>query len=250
MQKSLFQDLPDWVNRVLRGIYNFARSVYYSGNGRFCPVCGKTSRKFAAYGINPRADARCVHCGSLERHRFLWLFFTKKTNLFDRTPKKMLHVAPEQCFEPRFKELIGEGYITADLLDNHAMVKMDITDIQYPADYFDVIYCSHVLEHVPDDKKAMREFHRVLKPDGWAILLVPVDVEKTIEDPFMVDPTERLKLFGQEDHVRVYGRDYVDRLRQAGFMVDVTKVSDLFGEEDIELMGLTRSSGEIYFCKK
>jgi SAM-dependent methyltransferase len=98
-------------------------------------------------------------------------------------------------------------------MNPRAMVRMDITDIQYPKDTFDVIYCSHVLEHVVDDRKAMREFHRVLRPDGWALLLVPITVEKTFEDPSVTDPEERLSVFGQEDHVRCYGPDYVERLR-------------------------------------
>jgi ubiquinone/menaquinone biosynthesis C-methylase UbiE len=108
--------------------------------------------------------------------------------------------------------------MTADL-HSPAMVKMDITNIQFPDETFDVVYCSHVLEHVPDDRKAMREFYRVLKSNGWAVLLVPIIVEKTFEDPSIDKPKDRLRLFGQSDHVRKYGRDYVDRLRESGFSV-------------------------------
>ena len=130
------------------------------------------------------------------------------------------------------------------------MVKMDITDIQYPDESFDVIYCSHVLEHVVDDRKAMSEFRRVLKSDGWAILLVPITVETTYEDPSIVDPAERLKHFGQDDHVRRYGKDYVERLRAAGFKVSVSNASDLCQEPEVLQMGLTPASGEIFFCTK
>lgn len=131
------------------------------------------------------------------------------------------------------------------------MVKMDITNIQYPAEYFDVILCSHVLEHVPDDRKAMREFWRTLKPTGWAILLVPIMAEVTFEDPTIVDPQERLIAFGQEDHVRKYGRDYIDRLREAGFKVTVTTVADIApDQESAQRMGLTADSGEIYYCTR
>lgn len=126
---------------------------------------------------------------------------------------------------------------------------MDITNIEYPDQSFDVIYCSHVLEHVQDDKKAMREFHRVLKNKGWAILLVPVIVDKTFEDPTIIDPLERLKAFRQQDHVRLYGSDYIDRLREAGFHVEVTRRKDLVQESDIVRMGL-KASGSIYYCTK
>ena len=146
--------------------------------------------------------------------------------------------------------MLGDGYLTADLFDPRVMVKMDITNIQYPDETFDVIYCSHVLEHVPDDKKAMCEFYRVLKSDGWAILLVPVTAKETFEDPAITDPAERLRLFGQKDHVRVYGPDYADRLAEAGFKVDISTPSDFLTAEQILRMGLSRATGEIYFCTK
>jgi SAM-dependent methyltransferase len=191
-----------------------------------------------------------VHCGALERHRLLWIYLTDRTNLFDGKPKRVLHVAPERWFALRFKNQLGEGYITADLHDPGAMVKMDIMDIQYPDETFDVIYCSHVLEHVSDDRKAMREFFRVLKNDGWAILTVPITASETYEDPSIVDPDEREKAFGQKDHVRRYGPDYVDRLRDAGFEVTITKVDDLVPEEQRAELGLTYFSGEIHYCTK
>jgi SAM-dependent methyltransferase len=198
----------------------------------------------------PREDAQCVHCGALERHRLVWLFFQKNTDLFDGKPKKMLHVAAEPCFERIFKQRLGDNYLTADLFNPRAMVKMDICDIQYPDESFDVIYCSHVLEHVLDDKQAMSEIFRVLKINGWAILNVPITSEKTYEDSSLVDPEERLKAFGQEDHVRRYGPDYIERLRGSGFTVEVIKVDDLVNRDDAVRMGLTQASGEIYYCTK
>ena len=139
--------------------------------------------------------------------------------------------------------------MTADLFNPRVMVSMDVTNIRYPNHSFDVIYCSHVFEHVVDDRKAMREFRRVLKPGGWAILNVPITVERTFEDPTVIDPAERLRLFGQDDHVRCYGPDYVDRLREAGFTVEVTTVADLVPAETATQMGLTEASGEIYTCR-
>src|SRR3984893_7566389 len=150
----------------------------------------------------------------------------------------MLHVAPETCCEGWFRQRRRKSYITGDFLVPGAMVKMYITDIKYPDQSFDVIYCSHVLEHVQDDRRAMKEFHRVLKGNGWAILLVPVSAEEeTFEDPTIIEPSERLKAFGQEDHVRRYGRDYVDRLRGAGFKVEVTTVDDFIDKDDAIRMG-------------
>ncbi len=189
-----------------------------------------------------------MYCHSVERHRFLWLYLQRRTDLFDGSPKKMLHVAPELCFEPRLRKLLGHGYLTADLVDPLAMVKMDVTSIEYPDRSFDVIYCSHVLEHVPDDRKAMREFRRVLADGGWAILLVPITSDWTFEDPAITEPSERRKAFGQEDHLRRYGLDYADRLREAGFTVDVTEVHDLVDRDEAVRMGLSPESGLIHHC--
>jgi SAM-dependent methyltransferase len=201
-------------------------------------------------GIIPRDDAQCFHCGAAERHRLVWLYFKKRTNLFNGLPLKFLHVAPEVIFEKLLQLQLGDNYLTADLFNPRAMVKMDIMDIQYPDESFDVIYCSHVLEHVPDDRKAMREFCRVLKPTGWAMLLVPIVVERTFEDSSITDPIERTRIFGQEDHVRNYGRDYIDRLREAGFYVDQVFPADFLSREEIVRMGITEAAGEVYFCKK
>jgi SAM-dependent methyltransferase len=247
---TLASKIPEWLKKPLRGIRRIIWLIQYRGKGRYCPVCGKSFSRFKPFGIVPREDAQCVNCQALERHRFLWLFLQKKTDFFNGRPKKMLHIAPEPCFESRFKERLGENYLTADLYNPQAMVKMDITDIQYNDQSFDVIYCSHVLEHVQDDKKAMREFYRVLKKDGWAILQVPMTNEPTFEDSLIIQPAERLRIFGQEDHVRAYGPDYVDRLRDAGFTVGITRVTDLVDNEEAIRMGLTSASDEIYYCTK
>lgn len=235
------------LKKFLRPAINLAK---YYGKRRFCPICERSSRRFLNFGVVPRNDAKCFFCGSLERHRFLWLYLSKKTNLFNGFPKKILHVAPEPCLQTRLTRHFGENYITADLDSPRATIKMDVTDIQCEDQSFDVIYCSHVLEHVQNDRKSMREFYRVLKNNGWAILLVPITAEKTFEDPSIVEPQDRLKAFGQEDHVRRYGPDYVDRLREAGFKVEITAVDDLVNKRDAIRMGLTPASGEIYFCTK
>lgn len=247
---KLFSDLPEAVKSPLRRVKNLVMGLPYRGEGRYCPVCEGASARFMPFGVVPRDEARCLHCGSFERHRFVWLYFQQHTDLFDGRPKKMLHVAPEPCFEPIFRKRLGKSYLSGDLYNPRAMVKMDITDIQYPDHAFDVVYCSHVLEHVTEDRKAMREFYRVLAPSGWAILNVPIKVETTFEDDSITDPKDRLRVFGQEDHVRYYGNDYVDRLREAGFKVKITKVEDLVSPEEAVRLGIANEAGDIFFCTK
>jgi len=213
-------------------------------------VCGQHARRFLRAGTTARDDALCFSCGALERHRLLWLFLTRRTDLLDGRPRRMLHVAPEPCLEQRLRERIGEAYLTADLHDPRAMVQMDICDMDYPDGAFDVIYCSHVLEHIPDDRQAMRELHRTLAPDGWAVLSVPISSAQTFEDPSIVEPAERLRAFGQADHVRSYGPDFADRLREAGFGVTIFEVSDVASPDEVVRMGLARTSGVIHYCTK
>ncbi len=227
-----------------------ARRARYAGTQRQCPVCGHSARRFLAYGVVPRDDARCPSCGSLERHRFAWLYLAQRTDLFDARPKRVLHIAPEPCFAGRFAKRLGSGYITADLAPNFVAESIDLERIPHRDDSFDVVYCSHVLEHVPDDRRAMVEMRRVLKHDGWAMILVPVTSDRTIEDPSITDPRERERLFGQHDHVRRYGPDVVDRLEQAGLGVTIATVSQLVAAPDAVRMGLTVSAGDIYHCHR
>jgi SAM-dependent methyltransferase len=151
----------------------------------------------------------------------IWRYFQERTNLFDAPVKRMLHVAPEPEFGVKLQEHPMLDYLSVDLQMPSAMVHMDITDMTFEDASFDVVYCSHVLEHIPDDRKALAELHRVLKPGGWAILQVPIVRERTEEDPSVTSVEERLARFGQGDHVRAYGPDYRERLAQAGFEVTV-----------------------------
>lgn len=242
----------EMIKNILRPFKKNVLIFLYRGNNKYCPVCKKNSRKFLDFGHPTRSGARCVHCNSLERHRLAWLFFENQTDLFDGHQKNMLHVAPEEAFLRPFSKKLGKGYITADLYNPVAMVKMDITDIQHPDESFDVIYCSHVLEHVPDDRKAIREFYRVLKSEGWAVLLVPILNGPTHEDLSITDPQERLRVYGQEDHVRKYGTDgiYLNRLKEAGFVVKVMRPSEFLNSRQIANMGITDAAQDIYYCTK
>jgi SAM-dependent methyltransferase len=225
------------------------RRASHFGFARYCPCCDAYLRRFLPFGHPPRAESLCPSCGSLERHRLVYFYMKHRTNLFDGQPKKLLHVAPEAVLSGLIRAERSIDYLSADLSSPFAMVKMDITDIQYPDNHFDVIYCSHVLEHVPDDRRAMREFLRVLNPGGWAILQVPITAEATFEDPTITSPEDRKRVFGQDDHVRCYGPDYKDRLAEVGFTVKADSFVRDLSDEEIRRLGLV-GTGEVYFCTK
>ena len=180
----------------------------------------------------------------------MWLYLKHKPNLFSDN-LRLLHFAPEYILQKNFASFPNLDYVSADLDSPLAMVKADIMNIPYKDDSFDVILCSHVLEHVADDQKAMRELFRVLMPGGWAILQSPVDRQRneTFEDPNVTSPQDRLRFFGQSDHVRVYGRDYKDRLEKAGFSVKVDGYVRSLGADEINVHGL-REDEVIYLCTK
>lgn len=223
------------------------RKRLFAGSKHFCPVCGSHVRSFLR--LHRPYHAFCPVCRSLQRHRLVWLFFQRQTNLFDEMPRRMLHIAPEPGLADRFRAIPRLIYHSADLYDKQAMERMDITNICHPDGAFDLIYCSHVLEHVPDDRRAMRELRRVLAPGGWATIMVPVVGAATFEDPAISDPAERERLFGQCDHVRIYGPDVQARLEEAGFLVTRFSARDFVVDEEIEHYGL-RQADTIFFCQR
>ena len=200
------------------------------GNKFTDPIDGKSFRMFLPYGYGTqRNNVLSPSTLSLERHRLLWLYLQNETDFFTATEKKnILHFAPEQEFYKRFKKQKNIQYTTTDLFSPLADIKADICDLPFKDNEYDVIFCNHVLEHIPDDTKAMQELYRVLKPGGMAILQIPQDLNRatTFSDDSITDEKERAAIFGQYDHVRVYGRDYFDELRSIGFTVveaDYTK---------------------------
>jgi SAM-dependent methyltransferase len=246
MIKTAVGYLPEAARRQLRLL---RARIRYLGRARFCPVCQTYASSFQPWGLVRRLEARCPYCHSLERHRLVWLFFERRTNLLSPHPKRMLHVAPEQSFQVRLSRMKGVQYVSADLMKPRAAVRMDVTRIPYQDHAFDVIYCSHVLEHVAEDRLAMREFHRVLHPNGWAVLQVPIGAGLTFEDPSIQAPEDREQAFGQRDHVRRYGIDYQDRLIESGFFVRRIAATEFSTDQEIEKMRLDPTEC-IFFCTK
>jgi len=200
-----------------------------------CPMCRYYLATFQPYGVDKpvleakqvvggglREQARCLVCGSLDRERLIYMYLKHHTH-FLKSPSTILHFAPETMLSRMIKAVQRNTYISADIVAENADMMIDMTDIPFDDNHFDLIVANHILEHIPDDKKALSELHRVLKKQkGEAILQVPISLnsQKTIEDFSIVTEEGRLKAFGQEDHVRIYGQDYVDKLKEAGFNVN------------------------------
>ena len=231
LPRPLIQRLAGWMLPVI--------GLFYRGRKFACPLCGKKFRKLLPYGyVTSRKNALCPHCLSLERHRLLWLYLQRETDLLTTLPH-LLHIAPEVCLMRHLKPHYRHNkahYTTADLESPLADLHFDIQQIPIQDEQFDVVICNHLMEHVEDDLQAMRELHRILRPGGWGLLLSPVDLNRaeTFEDDSITDPAERTRIFGQYDHRRLYGNDFADRLRQVGFEVeDLNYAARLTAEERI-----------------
>jgi len=215
------------------------------GNNHVDPIDSKRFKKFLPYGYeSPRENVLSPSTLSLERHRLLWLYLKNETDFFS-SPYKVLHFAPEQAFYGRFRKLKNLDYTTTDLNSPLADVKADICNLPFENSSFDVIFCNHILEHIPDDTKAMQELYRILRPGGWGVFQIPQELQRetTFEDNTITDKKERTKIFGQYDHVRIYGRDYFDKLRDVGFKVEEIDYTATFTLEDVEKYRLAK--GEI-----
>jgi len=240
------------------------RKIRYAGKKYHCPVCKSNIKLWKPLGYDlpvitekqivggGKRLAQCPVCDSSDRIRLLYLFLKNRTKVYS-DKIKLLHIAPEPPLEFIFKHQKNIDYLTTDMNPAMVMEQMDITNIQYPENSFDAIICNHVLEHIPNDFKAMSELFRVLKPGGWAILQVPFSKisDKTFEDPKVTSPEDRERIFGQTDHVRIYGKYYADRLKKAGFEVEEYKWT-----EDTDLnnpnnrLGLNEDEVVFYCLKK
>ena len=227
IKQKIFSLAPNFLVRKYLNYKSAKEIKKYVGENVNCPICKSSFRIFASFGNPIRENAKCPKCDSSERLRLMWLYLHQKTDLFtNTTQKKILHFAPEKSLFCEFLKLPYVDYVPCDLFPtkyvygrNVKVTKVDITNIPFENNTFDIILCSHVLEHIPDDALAMSELYRVLKPGGWGIFQVPIDYsrEKTYEDFSITTPEGRQKAFGQHDHVRWYGKDYINRLRKSGF---------------------------------
>lgn len=247
----LSRTIPRHYQQVVAAFFLKLIGLFYIGNRFEDPISGKRYRKLLPYGrIHSRPNALAPHSMSLERHRLVWLYLKEKTDFFTAN-RKVLHVAPEYCFIKPFKKLKNLDYTTADLISPWAKVKMDVQDIPFADSTFDAIICNHVLEHVDDDARAMRELYRVMKPGGFGIFQVPIDrsLEKTLEDKSVNTAELREKHYGQRDHVRLYGRDYADKLRSAGFDVAEDGFAKELQTDIMERFALPKDE-ILYICRK
>ena len=219
IQRPLLQRVAEWIVPVV--------GLLYLGKGKQCPLCGCQRRKFLPYGyVTSRENALCPNCLSLERHRLLWLWLVRESDIGRGAMAlpKMLHIAPEVALMRKFKKMYAstpDRYVTADLESPLADMHFDVQQIPLEDESFDCVICNHIMEHVEDDGKALGEIYRIMRRGGWGVILSPVELEreKTFEDDTITDRAERTRIFGQYDHRRIYGRDYAERLRAAGFEV-------------------------------
>ena len=237
--KKLFKLILNLIPRpLLIRLSYVARPIlafFLKGNTFTDPIDDKSFKSFLPYGYGKqRNNVLSPSTLSLERHRLLWLYLKNETDFFT-AKKKVLHFAPEQAFYKRFRKMTNLNYVTTDLNSPLADVKADICNLPFKDNEFDIILCNHVLEHIPDDIKAMQELSRILKPGGFGVFQIPQDLNRaeTFEDDTITDKKERAKIFGQYDHVRIYGRDYFEKLRNIGFKVNEVDYTSNLSEEDI-----------------
>ncbi len=247
--KKLFKIILNTIPRpLLIRLSYVARPLlafFMKGNNFTDPIDEKSFKSFLPYGYgNQRNNVLSPSTLSLERHRLLWLYLKNETDFFT-AEKKVLHFAPEQAFYKRFRKMSNLDYTTTDLNSPLADIKADICNLPFEDNEYDVILCNHVLEHIPDDTKAMQELYRVLKPGGMGIFQIPQDLTRkvTFEDDSITDKKERAKIFGQYDHVRVYGRDYFEKLRSIGFKIKEVDYTKILSKDDVAKYCLAK--GEI-----
>jgi SAM-dependent methyltransferase len=237
--------------RLLMEIAMACRALLFIGNKFVCPCCGWSLRAFTHGGLSVRVRpaGSCPRCNSKARHRRDWLYLKENTNLFV-DPVRLLHVSPKYALSRRLANRANIQFVGVDIVEGpHITHQVDITEIPFEAESFDAIICIHVLEHIENDRKAIAELSRALKPGGWALLTVPIDLEsETYENPQIVSPEERKKHFGEEQHVRIYGFDFTKRLKSCGFDVLLER-GDNLPVETMEKYGLLDDEN-IFYCTK
>lgn len=229
----------------------FLRALLFLGTRYKCPCCGWRLRTFTRGGtsLKPRELGYCPRCNSKARHRSLWLFLGQKTNLFE-APLRLLHVSPKYALSRRLVRLTALDYLGTDLNERlNICCRSDVTAIPLFSDSVDAIICIHVLEEVRMDTTAMQELFRVLKPGGWAVISVPIRLDReTFEDPRFTTPLQRKRAFGEEAHLRIYGRDFADRLNDCGFVAKLSRASDQ--HESVHSRFGLRKDEHLFYCLK
>ena len=237
--RPILQRIAGWAVPIM--------GLWYIGKGKECPLCGCRRRKFLPYGyVTQRENALCPNCLALERHRTLWLWLLRESDIGRGAMAlpRLLHVAPEVALMRKFHKIYAAqpaDYVTADLESPMADLHFDIQHIPLEDESFDAVIFNHIMEHVEDDRLAMREIKRILRKGGWGVILSPVDMQRetTFEDDTITDEAERTRIFGQYDHRRIYGRDYAKRLEEAGFEVYECDYANLIPAKEKELYALT-----------
>ncbi len=254
--------LKNWLRQILGQyghsifeIYYYCRyQLFYRGSKYFCPCCSAKLSKFMPLRMHSGTlipSVVCPRCDSHPRHRLLWHYLCAEHGSLFKREFQFLHIAPEFCFARHFRKIKSLRYVTADLEMPQVDCRVDICSLPFITNSFDILFCNHVLEHIPNDRLAMLELFRVLRPGGWALLQVPIDKQcsQTLEDDSIVHPEERERYYGQFDHVRQYGTDFQSRLTGAGFDVEAIKYSDTLSVAVIKQCGLDPEE-IIYLCRK
>jgi SAM-dependent methyltransferase len=241
------RSLRSYSDRVAHGIGLRAQVLRHRGHRVQCPICGHGFTRFKDDWNRP--GALCWRCGSHERHRAQWLLLQRRAELL-RDARSLLHFAPEWSLRHRLSRVAHLRYVTADLNEPRVDLHLDITAMDLPDGSFDAVLCSHVLEHVVDDRAAMRELRRITAPGGWCLVMVPLDLgrEHTYEDPSIVSPEARERAFWQSDHVRLYAPDIADRLSAAGFAVERIRPLAELGPQMLERCRIGEAE-ELWLCR-
>jgi SAM-dependent methyltransferase len=238
-----------YYKHLLSPVARAARRVWfrwrYSGSGVTCPIC---EREFKSY-VGSETGC-CPGCQTRDRCRLMWVFLRDQRPQLLSDSKAILQIAPDPGLESLFRNMQGVRYLSGDLYEPEALVRLDLTNLDLPDTCFDLVICIHVLAHVSNDRKAMREIHRVLRPGGTALIMTPLagDRDETFEDPSIIGPDAREKAYGEWDFVRTYGRDFEERLKEANLDVEKLFPAEDLSDEHRKVLGVWND--RIFVCSR
>ena len=235
------------VKRVLLNI----RAYQYRGDKYFCPCCEQSFKTFLPMtaGASNRDNVVCPGCGVVERHRLLWLYLESQTTLLTN-PHQLLYLAPTDVLQEKLKQYKNISYLSADLESPLSMQHFDIMDIPITNNSFSFIICSHILAHVKNHKKALKELYRILQPGGILILLDDYESRpKTLEYEEVKTPEERKIAYGQSDRWRLFGKDFLSEITSLGFKLTKSDFASSFTKEETIKYRIDKME-KIYSCKK